>query len=552
MLEAFEIHGIKGSKNFQNEENVENENNTLEDIYIDEFDEQSVPVTFGVTVNDSKIPILKEYLKENKYIKCFFTKESNGDNNIYLLTDELIIKGSFKPEKKDIFIFYIGAIDTKSEYYCYMKSSMFDFSRQERYSRNSNVEKLYNQLVDYLDKDSFDESQEAELNNCFKNIPNESIELNLSEDFCYENNIDKDILLNKNLFLGYKKGTKGVDEEIIIFIGNKYKIKCSTNDDSHLWGISFNQQHSSELILCSINNIFNLTIGRPENRKDNQSLISLYSKFRTQPLITPQITTPKTTYNFKNIILSGVAGIGKTHSYLKLINLIESGVQENKLFEKLIDTKKVDEVVEKERIEFITFHQNYSYEEFIEGFQPNEKSGIKIEDGLFKAFVNKAKKNIDQNYYFVIDEINRGNISKIFGELITLIEDSKRDELEVKLPYSKNSFSIPRNIFIIGTMNITDQSISKLDIALRRRFVFFNIKPNTNLVCQKFKDKFEKLNEYISKNLGDDYLIGHSYFMKCDENSLDYILKHQIEPLLEDYFYGDKESLNSVVNILKI
>jgi 5-methylcytosine-specific restriction protein B len=110
----------------------------------------------------------------------------------------------------------------------------------------------------------------------------------------------------------------------------------------------------------------------------------------------------------------------------------------------------------------------------------------------------------------IIDEINRGNISKIFGELITLIEESKRDKLEILLPYSQKKFSVPSNLFIIGTMNSTDKSIALIDIALRRRFTFLELKPNETLIQNPdAKEFFIKLNEQLE----DDYKIGHSYFM---------------------------------------
>ena len=164
----------------------------------------------------------------------------------------------------------------------------------------------------------------------------------------------------------------------------------------------------------------------------------------------------------------------------------------------------------------------------------------------------KIEKVEQQNYYLVIDEINRGNISKIFGELITLLEEDKRDKLEVTLPYSKKPFKIPSNLYVIGTMNSTDKSIALIDIALRRRFTFLKMKPNAELIEHlEAKRIFIALNQQITNDLGEDYQIGHSYFMGIkDDNDLDFILEYKIKPLLEEYFYGDKDGLEKVLKIV--
>jgi 5-methylcytosine-specific restriction protein B len=166
--------------------------------------------------------------------------------------------------------------------------------------------------------------------------------------------------------------------------------------------------------------------------------------------------------------------------------------------------------------------------------------------------INHETKNKQKNKYLVIDEINRGNISKIFGELITLIEEDKRDNLEVTLPYSKQSFKVPSNLYIIGTMNSTDKSIALIDIALRRRFTFLKMEPNPELVTYpSAKEIMVSLNEKIRETLGSEYVIGHSYFMKVyDDNDLDFILTYKIKPLLEEYFYGDEQGLSEILGLL--
>lgn len=211
-------------------------------------------------------------------------------------------------------------------------------------------------------------------------------------------------------------------------------------------------------------------------------------------------------------------------------------------------------------VEYITFHQSYSYEEFIEGIRPNlagsNSSDVqyKLELGIFARMSERARRDPHNNYVIVIDEINRGNISKIFGELITLIEDDKRleapFELKVTLPYSKRKFGVPKNLYVIGTMNTADRSIALLDIALRRRFNFVELPPDYSLIEDIeingliVANLLEKLNTKISIMLDRDHQIGHSYFMKLlesetPEEDLKDIWYKKIIPLLQEYFYND-------------
>jgi hypothetical protein len=220
-------------------------------------------------------------------------------------------------------------------------------------------------------------------------------------------------------------------------------------------------------------------------------------------------------------------------------------------------------------VEFITFHQSYSYEEFIEGIRPDLSSEVelkyKLEEGIFKTIANKAKLDLKNNYVLIIDEINRGNISKIFGELITLIEPSKRmfsspieHPQEVTLPYSKSLFGVPNNLYIIGTMNTADRSITNIDTALRRRFVFEEFPPLHNHEMIKIVKKgvteinlqivLRILNERIEYLLDRDHLIGHSYFINvvswellCDK------FRNNIIPLLQEYFYNDWDKIALVL-----
>ena len=250
------------------------------------------------------------------------------------------------------------------------------------------------------------------------------------------------------------------------------------------------------------------------------------------------------TTDIKTIILYGPPGVGKTYNTNQLISLIENGETVQKIFETTKQNEKfeqtsIDDI--KERVKFVTFHQSFGYEDFIEGFRPNEEGKTALRDGIFKTICKSASADKDQNYYLVIDEINRGNISKIFGELITLIEEDKREKIEVTLPYSQEKFSIPKNLYIIATMNSTDKSIALIDIALRRRFTFIKMQPNLALVTDpNARNLMRNINEVIENTLGKDYLIGHSYFMHI-QNDMDlaFIKEYKIKPLLEEYYYGD-------------
>ena len=257
----------------------------------------------------------------------------------------------------------------------------------------------------------------------------------------------------------------------------------------------------------------------------------------------------------KNIILQGAPGTGKTFS-TAAVALETIGVDTSKLNhdELMIEYEKRKAA---KQIEFVTFHQSFDYEDFIEGLKPEVKEGAvtyDVKDGIFKQICDAAKSDAkNSNYVLIIDEINRGNISKIFGELITLIEADKRDgtdnRLSVQLPYSKADFSVPNNLYIIGTMNTTDRSVGGIDYAVRRRFAFYTIPSQWSVVDsyygneeeekQKAKALFNAVKNYLKNTKVDmdmdDLMVGHSYFM-AKPGELPLKWEYEIYPLLNEYY----------------
>jgi len=212
--------------------------------------------------------------------------------------------------------------------------------------------------------------------------------------------------------------------------------------------------------------------------------------------------------------------------------------------------------INKGQIVFTTFHQSYGYEEFIQGLRPDTKSErmtFKTVDGTFKKIADTALNDSQNNYVIIIDEINRANISKVFGELITLIEEDKRwgeiNETCATLQ-SGDIFAVPNNLYIVGTMNSADKSISLIDAALRRRFEFVEQKPQPELVSDtQLKKVLNSLNNSLVDDLESaDLLIGHSYFMNKTAADLVEILNNSIIPLLYEYFYDNKNKVASVLS----
>ncbi|TGY93602.1 hypothetical protein E5329_17735 [Petralouisia muris] len=271
---------------------------------------------------------------------------------------------------------------------------------------------------------------------------------------------------------------------------------------------------------------------------------------------------PRTTKIYPiNFIVYGAPGTGKTYSMVEYaLGIIDNiGIEEFRTnnTDRKMNVARYKELVKAGQIVFTTFHQNYGYEEFIQGLRPDKNSSsmaFKTVDGVFKRIADMALNDEeDKNYVIIIDEINRANISKVFGELITLIEEDKRwgelNETSVTLQ-SGDQFAVPNNLYIVGTMNSADKSISLIDAALRRRFAFIEQRPTAVLVNDAvLRSILENINLNLVQELDStDLLVGHSYFMGKTEKDLCSILNNNIIPLLYEYFYDNRKK---VANLLQ-
>lgn len=263
-----------------------------------------------------------------------------------------------------------------------------------------------------------------------------------------------------------------------------------------------------------------------------------------------------------NQILYGAPGTGKTFASAEYASAIveKRAVSESASTgtEREALMRQYRRYVDAGYIAFTTFHQSYGYEDFMQGIKPDvENNGIRFckADGVFKKIAARAMEDAGHNYVIIIDEINRGNISKIFGELITLIEADKRwgegNQLSVTLPMG-DVFAVPNNLYIIGTMNSADKSISLVDTALRRRFAFVEMPPVEALVQDAvLRAVMHKLNNYLHRELrSSDLLIGHAYFIGRTADDLAPIMNNSIIPLLYEYFYDDEAKVRKSLECL--
>ena len=294
---------------------------------------------------------------------------------------------------------------------------------------------------------------------------------------------------------------------------------------------------------------------------DNQTPSSPEAGRAPSPPLEPMAREPL------NTIFYGPPGTGKTYRSIRhCVELCDGPAERSSETIR----HRYGELVQAGRIEFITFHQSYGYEEFVEGLRPEtsgarktERTGVGLHlvatDGVLKRIANQARSRLGEPHVLVIDEINRANVSKVMGELVTLLEEDKREgeenEVAVTLPHSGERFTLPSNLHILGTMNTADRSIALLDTALRRRFEFEELAPDPDALRKAGKETvinlpavLRAMNDRLEWLIDRDHLIGHAWLMKArSREDVDRIMRRKIIPLIAEYFYDDWEKVRAVL-----
>lgn len=402
---------------------------------------------------------------------------------------------------------------------------------------------LFNMSINDIEKDILHKNENG-------NIPYEILNgLNVSTD---RHDIPSNMRLY-NSFIGYEGiiTTKLKDMMDITYSNISSSVK-QVIEDNYVYNISNEFENMGDTFMIKENSVEYGEI-KPYSKEDFLKEVyindNMYDEIKNVLL------------RKQNIILQGAPGVGKTFLAKRLAY-------------SLLGAK------DKEKIQVVQFHQSYSYEDFIEGYKPTA-TGFELKKGIFYKFCKKAESDPTHKYFFIIDEINRGNMSKIFGELLMLIENDKRGEY-IYLAYSGMMFSVPSNLYIIGMMNTADRSLSIIDYALRRRFSFIKLLPsfgNEKMKNDMFnagmkEDVYEKiiknfniidgelnLQIKMDTSLGENFMIGHSYFCPKKDTQIDNygsqqwyeeIIDYEIGPMLEEYWFDkDKEIINEIIQELK-
>ena len=334
---------------------------------------------------------------------------------------------------------------------------------------------------------------------------------------------------------------------------------CGVNLNDKFFGAEF-REHKNSYMLLTVSSRLEPTDVAPVIAQWLNHYVEAKNDHNQNRLIIDSSLTPPSLFEASmNTIYYGPPGTGKTY----IVSEKAASICKRK-------RDDYAELVEQGRIAFVTFHQSYSYEDFVEGIRPiiNDKVGAvkyEIRQGIFRQMCDRAEEYPDNNYVLIIDEINRANISKVFGELITLLEPDKRlgetNEIKVRLPYSGDEFGIPSNLYLIGTMNTADRSIALLDTALRRRFEFEEMMPKPNdlpiktIDAEDGKDPIdlvkllESLNKHIEYLYDRDHTIGHAFFWNVETlDDLSTVFRRKVIPLLQEYFYEDWKKIAQVIN----
>ena len=305
-------------------------------------------------------------------------------------------------------------------------------------------------------------------------------------------------------------------------------------------------------------------LGRLEELVGIDGLIKPDSHLTSQDKPLGRVQKTNEPFQPRNRILYGPPGTGKTYETAQHALAIIDGksMQDAERDQQRFRGLRFDPKTDQGRIAMITFHQNFAYEDFVEGIRPvlgEKELRYKLRDGVFKRIARAAKEQPEERFVLIIDEINRGNIAKIFGELITLLEDSRRlgqnDVTKVALPYSGEEFGVPDNLYVIGTMNTADRSIQLLDTALRRRFDFIEMMPDPDhsLIPQNvegiaLRKMLGTMNERITLLLDREHQIGHTYLFGADTmERLSKAFQNKIFPLLQEYFFDDWPRIRTVL-----